>query len=209
MAALLFPGGFDPRQVGALPRRPRLPAPGRRVPAPAQAGAGGFPKVWASGEPLACGLTPFGNRTRQTSTGRLLSAPLGQPPSPIGKASTTARCPAASGRPKTGTRASPRCSGNDVSRAPLCFVAALLSLGGFDPRQIRPRLPAPGRRVPRPPRQARADFPATGPWRTPCLRAYARRQSDPANVHWTFAFGSSGPAPIPYRKCFDSFSPWP
>jgi hypothetical protein len=121
-------------------------------------------------------------------------------PSPTGKASTTARCPAASGRPKTGTKASPRCSGTDVSRAPLCFMAALLSLGGFDPRQIHPRLPAPGRRVPRPPRQARVDFPASGPWRAPCLRAYALRQSDPANVHWTFAFGSSGPAPIPYRK---------
>ncbi len=34
--------GFDPRQVGALPRRPRLPARGRRVTAPAQAGAAGL-----------------------------------------------------------------------------------------------------------------------------------------------------------------------
>ena len=71
----VFLGEFDPRQI-----HPRLPAPGRRVAAPAQAGAGGFPDLCAGGEPLACGLAPFGNRTRQTSTGRLLSGPLAQNP---------------------------------------------------------------------------------------------------------------------------------
>ena len=82
--------GFDRRQVGALPRRPRLPAPGRRVSAPAQAGATGLlasglllprPALARSAfgpddlpladrpggpHPLACGLAPCGNRTVKT-----------------------------------------------------------------------------------------------------------------------------------------------
>ena len=54
----LFLDGFDPRQVGALPRRPRLPAPGRRVAAPAQAGAAGFTNVGTVAGPLPTGLRP-------------------------------------------------------------------------------------------------------------------------------------------------------
>ena len=49
---------------------------GRRVAAPAQSGADGFTGVGLGGGPLACGLAPFGNRTRQRSTGPLLSGPL-------------------------------------------------------------------------------------------------------------------------------------
>ncbi|MEY3306504.1 MAG: hypothetical protein RLZZ413_542 [Pseudomonadota bacterium] len=73
--------------------------------------------------------------------------------------------------------------------------------GGFDPRQIHPRLPAPGRRVrARPGRRVRL-YRRLLSWMAPCLRACALRQSDPTNVHWTFAFGSSvgarnqGPSP--------------
>jgi len=49
----LFLDGFDPRQI-----RPRLPAPGRRVAAPAQAGAAGFTNVGTVAGPLPTGLRP-------------------------------------------------------------------------------------------------------------------------------------------------------
>jgi hypothetical protein len=70
-AALTCLVGFDPRQI-----QPRLPAPWQARSAPAQAGAAGFPAVRARGDPLACGLAPFGNRTRRRSTGPSLSGPL-------------------------------------------------------------------------------------------------------------------------------------
>jgi len=54
----VFPDGFDARQVGELPQRPRLPAPGRRVAAPAQAGAAGFTNVRTVAGPLPTGLRP-------------------------------------------------------------------------------------------------------------------------------------------------------
>ena len=51
-----------------------------------------------------------------------------------------------------------------------------LFLDGFDPRQIRPRLPAPAGALPRPPRQARPDLRTSGRWQAPCRRACALRQ---------------------------------
>jgi hypothetical protein len=52
------------------------------------------------------------------------------------------------------------------------------SLAGFDTRQIGPRLPAHGGRVPHPPRQPRPDFPITAPSPTPLaqrLTPYGQR----------------------------------
>ncbi len=81
--------GFDPRQVGALPRRPRLPSSratgaaffaeivhrtiSDRSSPPGQARFRASPRQarpdyrrWAWGTPLACGLKPSGNRTVKT-----------------------------------------------------------------------------------------------------------------------------------------------
>jgi uncharacterized protein YggU (UPF0235/DUF167 family) len=63
-------------------------------------------------------------------------------------------------------------------------------------KSVRACLPM-SRRVPRQPRQARTDFRASGLRMAPCLRACALRKSDPAKVHWTFAFGSSGTRETP------------
>jgi len=53
-AAASHPARFVPRQIG-----PRLPAPGRRVAAPAQSGAARFPDGrFAAQRLLACGFKP-------------------------------------------------------------------------------------------------------------------------------------------------------
>ncbi len=172
----LFPDGFDPRQVGALPRRPRLPAPGRRVLAPAQAGAGGFPSVELRGDPLACGHSSL----RQSDPANVhWTFAFGSfdvaPPSPTGNASTSARCLAASRRPQTGTKASPRCSGTDASQALLIFACcpSYVSLRRISfladltrVKSARACLPLAGA-LPRQPRQARADFQAWSRVETP------------------------------------------
>ena len=55
-------------------------------------------------------------------------------------------------------------------------------LAGFDPRQIRPRLPARGRRVTAPAQAGAAGLLASGLGRAPCRRACALRQSDRENA---------------------------
>jgi hypothetical protein len=155
-----LPGGFDPRQI-----HPRLPAPGRRVTAPAQAGAAGFTDVGASGYPLACGLSPSGNRPRQTSTGRLLSGPLAAPEIRDHLRVSRQAAPASSSLVP------------DQARQQKCGLPALLQdripvlLAGFGPRQIECRLSVRGQARSRPPGQARLDLPASGP---PGPRACAR-----------------------------------
>ena len=53
---------------------------------------------------------------------------------------------------------------------------------GFDPRQIRPRLPDRGRRVTAPAQAGAAGLLASGLGMAPCLRACALRQSDRENA---------------------------
>ncbi len=57
-----------------------------------------------------------------------------------------------------------------------------LSLGGFVRRQIRPRLPARGRRVAAPAQSGAAGLAVPRKRRTPCPRACALRQSDRGNA---------------------------
>ena len=67
-------------------------------------------------------------------------------------------------------------------------TARSVPLAGFGPRQIQPRLPAPGQARSRPPGQARLDTNRPGKRITPCPAACAFGQSDPANLHRRFAF---------------------
>ena len=64
-----------------------------------------------------------------------------------------------------------------------------------------------GRRVPRQPRQARADFQRSAPVESPLPAGLRPSAIGPGKRPPDVCFRVL--RPTPYRKCLDSFSPWP
>ena len=73
-------------------------------------------------------------------------------------------------------------SEHSVVPSPPLSHGAPFFLAGFDPRQIRPRLPAPWQARSAPAQAGAAGLLASGLGRAPCLRACALRQSDRENA---------------------------